>query len=92
MASKNIKGITIDTSDTNTRFGFAKEIASGLSPYAVTNGTIKTHTTLETLGEKYYKVTFNTSYLNTNCPDLKWFFFSGVGSGADLIVSETPIE
>lgn len=88
-----IKGVTIDPSDTDTRFAFAKTNGNAVNPYAVTNTVINgNHCTLETLGEQYYKVTFNAAYLQANCPDLSYFFLSAVGSGENLIVSTTPIE
>ena len=87
-----IRGVTIDPSDTNTRFAFAKTSNSAINPYAVTNTTINgDHCTLETLGEQYYKVTFNAAYLQANCSELSHFFLSAVGAGENLIVSTAPI-
>ena len=86
-----IKGVTIDTSDGNCRLGFAREQNNAISPYSVSI-TFTNYATLETLGNQYYKVTFNSQYLQTNCPLLAYFFFGGIGSGENLIVSTTPIE
>ena len=88
-----IRGVTIDPSDTDTRFAFAKNNGNAINPYAITNTVINgDHCTMETLGEQYYKVTFNATYLLANCPDLLYFFLSAVGSGKNLIVATTPIE
>ena len=86
-----IKGVTIDTSDSNCRLGFAGVQNNALNPYSVSSA-FSNYATLETLGNQYYKVTFNSQYLQTNCPLLAYFFFGGIGSGENLIVSTTPIE
>ena len=86
-----IKGVTIDTSNSNCRLGFARELNNAISPYSVA-ADFTNYATLETLGEQYYKVTFNSQYLQTNCPQLAYFFFGGIGSGENLVVSATPIE
>lgn len=86
-----IKGVTIDTNDSNCRLGFARDINNAISPYSVA-ADFTNYATLETLGEQYYKVTFKSEYLQTNCPQLAYFFFGGIGSGENLIVSTTPIE
>lgn len=86
-----IKGVTIDTNDGNCRFGFAREQNNAISPYSV-SPSYTDYATLETLGNQYYKVTFKSEYLQANCPLLAYFFFGGIGSGENLIVSTTPIE
>ena len=86
-----IKGVTIDTSNSNCRLGFAGVQNNALNPYSVSSD-FTNYATLETLGEQYYKVTFKSEYLQTNCPLLAYFFFGGIGSGENLIVSTTPIE
>lgn len=88
-----IKGVTINPSDSNTRFAFARTSNNAVNPYAVTNEAIGgNYCTTETLGDEYYKVTFNATYLQANCSALSHFFLSAVGSGENLIVSTTPIE
>ena len=86
-----IKGVTIDTSDSNCRLGFAREYNNTISPYSVSSA-FTDYATLETLGNQYYKVSFKSEYLQSNCPLLAYFFFGGNGSGENLIVSATPIE
>ena len=86
-----IKGVTIDTSDSNCRLGFAGVQNNAINPYSVSS-SFTNYATLETLEEQYYKVTFKSEYLQTNCPLLVYFFFGGIGSGENLIVSTTPIE
>jgi hypothetical protein len=86
-----IKGVTIDTSNSNCRLGFAGVQNNALNPYSVSSD-FTNYATLETLGEQYYKVTFKSEYLQTNCPLLAYFFFGGIGSGENLVVSATPIE
>ena len=86
-----IKGVTIDASNSNCRLGFARELNNAISPYSVA-ADFTNYATLETLGEQYYKVTFKSEYLQTNCPQLAYFFFGGIGSGENLVVSATPIE
>lgn len=87
-----IKGVTITIGDTNVRFVFARLIDGQIKANEYTNNAIEAYTTLEELGEQYYKVTFDTEALQEAFPMLEYFFFSAVGSGEDLIVSTTPIE
>ncbi len=92
-----IKGVTIPTDDTNVRFAFCRAAAANpneIGVYVCSNAPITSeqYCTFETLGEQYYKVTFNEAYLQENCIALEYFFFSAVGTGENLIVATTPIE
>lgn len=80
-----IKGVTIDTSNSHNRLGVFNEYSS---PDAVKPFTQMTdYATLETLGTQYYKLTMNVTF-----PNFKYIMFSAMGSGANCIISTTPIE
>ena len=80
-----IKGVTIDTSNSHNRLGVFNEYGS---PDAVKSFTQMTdYATLETLGTQYYKLTMNVTFSN-----FKYIMFSAMGSGANCIISTTPIE
>lgn len=85
-----VKGVTIDTSNNHNRLGVFN--TSG-SPNAVKPFTQMTdYATLETLGTQYYKLTMNATYINVNFAKFKYIMFSAMGSGANCIISTTPIE
>ena len=89
-----IKGVTLD-SNSHCRFGLATTNAStgALAVYTVkVINELSSYLTVETLAENYYKVTFSSDYLMTNCPALQYMWFSAVGVGENLIVATTPIE
>lgn len=83
-----VKGCTIDTSLSHTRFGFMKE--DGRTINTAILSTLSSIITLTKLGEQYYSIA-----LNTNVKDYEnsyYFYFSASGIGDNVIVSHTPIE
>ena len=49
--------------------------------------------TLETLGDQYYKLTILASYISANLTRQPYVWISGIGTGANLIVTRNePIE
>ncbi len=90
-----IKGVTFDESNSHFRFGFATVNASNaLNAYKVADPeSMPDAMTVEELGTQYYKVSMIASYVTTTWPDLKYMWFSAVGTGANLIVTANePIE
>ena len=91
-----IKGVTMNTTNSHCRVivGQAHATNGGL---AVSTGKPIGQTaefaTLETLGDQYYKLTFVDSYFTSTFTRQPYFFISGIGTGANLIITANePIE
>lgn len=91
-----IKGVTMNTTNSHCRVivGQAHGTNGGL---AVSSGKpisqIAEFATFETLGDQYYKLTFVDSYFTSTFTRQPYFFISGIGTGANLIVTANePIE
>ena len=86
-----IKGVTINTSNSHNRLAIFNH---SRATYSVKQfSQLGDVATLETLGTQYYKLTLNTSTLQSALPNgMTGITFSAMGSGASLIVSATPIE
>ena len=85
-----VKGCTINTSLSHTRFGLMKQ-DGGLVNTAVIgnwNGTF----TVEELGTQYYSITIDTNNSTLGAMIPYYFYFSASGTGEGVIVSATPIE
>lgn len=92
-----IKGITLDASANS-------HCRVGIGPAHATNGGItatsvkavnamSAYATLETLGDQYYKLTILASYISANLTRQPYIWISGIGTGANLIVTRNePIE
>ena len=83
-----IKGITFDTENSHNRLGAFYENGSIYNTAKFSE--IAQLGTLSKLGEQYYSITFSDNIVNG--ANVKWFYFSAMGSGKNCIVSETPIE
>ena len=80
-----IKGCTIDTSLSHTRFGLMTEDGGTINTAVL--GNWGTAITLEELGEQYYSVTINW----TGSAVAYYFYFSASGKGEGVVVADTPI-
>lgn len=92
-----IKGITLNAStNSHCRVGIAQAHATngGLAVSAVKAvNQMSSYATLETLGDQYYKLTFVASYFTSTFTRQPYFFLSGIGTGANLIITANePIE
>lgn len=94
-----IKGITLDASaNAHCRVGVgqAQDSAAGngivVSVVKAVND-MSAYATLETLSTQYYKLTILASYVSANTTRQPYFFLSGIGTGANLIITAgEPIE
>lgn len=83
-----IKGCTMDTSLSHTRFGLMTEEGNTINTAVLANwGTAITFTEL---GEQYYSVYISADSITVSIP--YYFYFSASGTGENVIVSATPIE
>ena len=83
-----IKGCTMDTSLSHTRFGFMREDGTSITAMPLSSfdsGAI----IFKELGTQYYSVSINYTY-NGEAP--YYFYFSASGTGDNVIVSATPIN
>lgn len=92
-----IKGITLDASaNSHCRVGIGQAHATngGIAASSVKEvNQMSTYATLETLGDQYYKLTILASYISANLTRQPYIWFSGIGTGANLIVTRNePIE
>lgn len=88
-----IKGCTMDTSLSHTRFGLMNEAGVSMNTQTLANwGTAGSDiVTFTELGEQYYQVWVNPDY-HVSGNYVHYFYFSASGTGDDVIVSHTPIE
>ena len=83
-----IKGVKFDHTNSHTRLsGFSETYANNNSSDF---NTMSYFGTLTLLGVDYYSLTFVKSYVTAH--NMKYFMFSTVGTGDNVIVSATPIE
>ena len=83
-----IKGITMDGSS-HVRVGFGRDSSGAIGLYKVGQlSAITSYATIETLGDNYYKLTLNASYISANCPGFEYIYLSGIGTGANLIITD----
>lgn len=92
-----IKGITLDASvNSHCRVGIGQAHATnGGANFSAVKAVnqMSSFATLETLGDQYYKLTILASYVAANTTRQPYIFLSGVGTGANLIVTANePIE
>ena len=85
-----IKGCTIDTSLSHTRFGLHGPDNQNINATTLSNWGSDVMIFTE-LGEQYYSVYINPSYIPTGVKPY-YFYFSASGTGEGVIVSHTPIE
>lgn len=93
-----IKGVTFDTSNSHNRFGLFDETFKCVSSPGVSEINSK-FMTVETLGDKYYKLTpimnseGKNGFFANNAIYLKYISISANGDGANMIVTfNEPIE
>lgn len=82
-----IKGCTIDTSLSHTRFGLMQQTGETINTAVLANWN--TDISVETLGTQYYEITINR--LVYSAVTAYYFYFSASGTGENVIVSATPI-
>lgn len=83
-----IKGCTIDTALSHTRFGLMNESGGTINTAVLSNWG--SQIALEELGTQYYRITLSNL---SSLPTLPYYFyFSASGTGEGVIVSATPIE
>lgn len=92
-----IKGITLNAStNSHCRVGLGAEHATngGITATIVKAvNQMSDYATLETLGDQYYKLTISASYVSANIARQPYVWISGIGTGANLIVTNNePIE
>lgn len=84
-----IKGCTMDTSLSHTRFGLMMENGGLINTAVLSNwGTAFTFTEL---GEQYYSVYLDNNHFGEGIGIPYYFYFSASGTGDNVIVSATPI-
>ena len=86
-----IEGVTINPSTSHHRLGLFSDEGK---PYQVKQlSSMTDYATLETLADQYYKLTLDKEYINANCGEkFTYIMISAAGSGADCIISDSPIE
>lgn len=86
-----IKGITLDASaNSHCRVGIAQKSTTnnGINVSKVMPvNNMTDYATLETLGEQYYKLTVKADYVSANITGQPYIWLSGIGTGANLIVT-----
>lgn len=83
-----IKGCTIDTTLSHTRFGFMHQDGRSFNTAVLSNWG--TAITVTELGAQYYSISIDANYtLNGAHP--YYFYFSASGTGDNVVVAATPI-
>jgi hypothetical protein len=81
-----VKGCTIDTSLSHTRFGLMTETGATINTAVLSNWG--TGITVTELGEQYYSIVIK----QTTGSVPYYFYFSASGTGDNVVVSATPIQ
>ena len=82
-----VKGITLDTSQSHTRMCAYPnyDYSTYLDPIKFSAGD--SYISVETLGDKYYKITPKANFISTMNNDFKYVRFSFTGSGNGVIIT-----
>jgi hypothetical protein len=86
-----MKGVTLDTSKSHHRMVFWRN--NGTNPVLIGNALIATYFNVETLGDKYYKLTPKVTDILNGRGSLTHIRICAGGTGENWVVQlDTPIE